>query len=60
MYPGASGDFSLYRDDGLTYDYVEGEFKITNLHWDDAVRKLSQSGPAAWSGDGVVEVIGGR
>jgi alpha-D-xyloside xylohydrolase len=62
VYPGASGDFTLYDDDGKTYAYEQGDANITHLHWDDAARKLSHAGAPAWTGSDaeVVEVIGSR
>lgn len=60
VYPGTDGDFALYSDDGVTYAYEKGDFKLTRLHWDDKAKKLTQSGPAAWSSDDVVEVVSGR
>jgi alpha-D-xyloside xylohydrolase len=57
VYSGLSGDFSLYSDDGLTYAYENGTSQITHLHWDDAAKKLTQTGTPAWSGDNIVEVI---
>ncbi|MBV9405133.1 MAG: glycoside hydrolase family 31 protein [Acidobacteriaceae bacterium] len=60
VYPGAAADFSLYQDDGRTYAYEQGEYRITKLHWDDARGKLTHSGAAAWNGsdDSVIEVVG--
>jgi alpha-D-xyloside xylohydrolase len=49
IYPGADGDFDLYRDDGNTYNYEKGQFQITHLHWSNATGKLTHSGPDAWS-----------
>lgn len=49
IYPGADTDFTLYSDDGTTYAYEKGDFKITKLHWDDAAKKLSHEGAEAWS-----------
>jgi len=49
IYPGADGDFDLYRDDGNTYNYERGQFQITHLHWSNATGKLTRSGPDAWS-----------
>jgi alpha-glucosidase (family GH31 glycosyl hydrolase) len=60
VYPGADGDFTLYNDDGLTYAYEKGDHQITNIHWNDAARKLTQTGTTAWSGDGIVEVVPAR
>ncbi len=44
VYPGADGDFELYRDDGNTYAYEHGAFELSHLHWDDATHKLSHTG----------------
>ncbi len=41
VYPGADADFTLYEDDGLTYNYEKGEYATINLHWDDAAQTLS-------------------
>jgi alpha-D-xyloside xylohydrolase len=60
VYAGASGDFTLYQDDGRTYAYEKGDSSITHLHWDDVARKLSQEGAPAWTGsdEEILEVIG--
>jgi alpha-D-xyloside xylohydrolase len=61
VYPGASGDFTLYQDDGKTYAYEKGESSITHLHWDDATQKLSHDGVSAWQGaDQEILEIAGR
>jgi alpha-D-xyloside xylohydrolase len=49
IYAGASGDFTLYQDDGKTYGYEKGESRITRLHWDDVAHKLSHEGAQAWT-----------
>jgi alpha-D-xyloside xylohydrolase len=58
VFPGSDGDFALYSDDGLTYAYEKGESQTTKIHWDDKARNLTQSGPPAWSGDSIIEVVG--
>jgi alpha-D-xyloside xylohydrolase len=40
VYAGADGHFTLYEDDGLTYDYEHGAFTRIPIHWDDAKRTL--------------------
>ena len=61
VYPGADGDFTLYSDDGRTYAYETGDFKTTQLHWDDAAGKVTHTGAQAWSGpDATVTEIVGR
>jgi alpha-D-xyloside xylohydrolase len=44
VYPGADGDFDLYRDDGTTYAYEHGDFQISHLHWSDSSAKLTHTG----------------
>ena len=60
VYAGADGDLALYSDDGLTYAYEKGDSQVTRVHWDDAAKKMTQSGAKAWSGDAIVEVVRGR
>ena len=58
MYPGADGDFNLYRDDGTTYAYEQGKFEVSKLHWDDAARRLTHTGAAVgFNGKETVEVV---
>ena len=33
---GSDGDFTLYEDEGDTYDYEKGVFATIPIHWDDA------------------------
>lgn len=59
VYPGADADFDLYQDDGNTYAYEKGDFRLTKLHWDDSARKLNREGAPAWSDpdSSIVEVV---
>ena len=41
VYPGASGDFTLYEDENDNYDYEKGQYAVIPLHWDDAAHKLT-------------------
>jgi alpha-D-xyloside xylohydrolase len=41
VYTGANGQFSLYEDDGLSYDYEKGLFSRIAITWSDATRTLS-------------------
>jgi alpha-glucosidase (family GH31 glycosyl hydrolase) len=41
VYPGADGKFTLYDDDGATFDYRRGEFTKLDLTWNDSRRTLS-------------------
>jgi alpha-glucosidase (family GH31 glycosyl hydrolase) len=41
IYPGADGAFSLYEDDGESFDYRRGDWMSVEMRWDDARRVLS-------------------
>jgi len=41
VYRGSDGVFSLYEDDGLTYDYEKGLLARIPIQWDDASRTLT-------------------
>jgi alpha-D-xyloside xylohydrolase len=60
IYPGVNADFTLYDDDGRTYAYENGVGRVTNLHWDNAARKLTHEGAAAWTvpDPQILEVVG--
>jgi alpha-glucosidase/alpha-D-xyloside xylohydrolase len=59
VYPGADADFTLFSDDGTSYDYEHGGGAISKLHWDEAKHQLTHTGAAAWkeSDDSVVQVV---
>ncbi|MEX2142395.1 MAG: TIM-barrel domain-containing protein [Pirellulales bacterium] len=41
VYSGADGFFRWYEDDGVSQEYLRGEFAWTNLKWDDVGRRLT-------------------
>jgi alpha-glucosidase/alpha-D-xyloside xylohydrolase len=41
VYPGADGSFTLYEDDGRTFDYRKGEWMGIGMAWDDRARRLT-------------------
>jgi alpha-D-xyloside xylohydrolase len=41
IYRGADADFTLYEDEGDTYDYEKGERATIPLHWNDATSTLT-------------------
>jgi len=43
IHPGADGRFQLYEDDGETFDYQRGRYRLTEMRWDDAKRRLTIS-----------------
>jgi alpha-D-xyloside xylohydrolase len=59
-YPGADADFTLFSDDGTTYNYEQGAGSVTRLHWNDGEKKLTHEGPDAWpaADNSIVQVIG--
>ncbi len=40
VYPGADGSFTMYEDDGTTFEYDKGQFVRLQLHWSDRDRRL--------------------
>jgi alpha-glucosidase/alpha-D-xyloside xylohydrolase len=40
VHPGADGAFSLYEDDGKSFDFRRGAYTRVNITWNDAQRKL--------------------
>jgi alpha-D-xyloside xylohydrolase len=60
VYSGASTEFTLYNDDGLTYGYENGDNQITTLGWNDVSGTFTHSGAKAWEGDDkkLIEVVG--
>lgn len=52
VYPGRNAEFTLYDDDGVSYDYENGTgVVVTRLVWNDKTRRLSATG-------GNVELVG--
>ena len=44
VYAGGNAVFDLYRDDGRTYRYEQGDYTVTPLCWDDARQELCVAG----------------
>jgi alpha-D-xyloside xylohydrolase len=44
VYPGRGSEFTLYDDDGVTYDYEKGQGRLTRLRWDDERGQLTAKG----------------
>ncbi|MDE3167697.1 MAG: DUF5110 domain-containing protein, partial [Acidobacteriota bacterium] len=45
VYPGADGAFSLYEDDGISFDFRNGAFQRVHVAWDDRRRRLNLRTP---------------
>lgn len=41
IYGGADGDYVLYEDDGTSQDYLEGEFSLIHMVWNDSEKTLT-------------------
>jgi alpha-D-xyloside xylohydrolase len=54
VYEGADGAFTLYEDDGLTYDYERGKWTKIPIAWNQAKRTLT-IGTREGSFDGMLE-----
>lgn len=60
VYPGANGNFTLFQDDGQTYEYEKNGGSITKLIWDETSHQLKHEGVSGWSGpdQSVVMIVG--
>ena len=41
VFRGADGEFTLYEDDGISLDYLQGRGTWTRMTWDDAATRLT-------------------
>jgi alpha-glucosidase/alpha-D-xyloside xylohydrolase len=41
IYRGANGNYTLYDDDGISLDYLQGDSVQTLIKWDDATKRLT-------------------
>ena len=41
IYAGADGDFTLYEDEGDTYNYEKGQYATISIHWNDVTHTLT-------------------
>ena len=41
VYPGADGAFTLYEDEGDSYNYEQGQYATITFRWNDATRTLT-------------------
>jgi alpha-D-xyloside xylohydrolase len=59
VYPGASGSFTVYDDDGVTNAYKSGGGRSSILRWDDAAGRLVASGklPTGQDASALVKVM---
>jgi alpha-D-xyloside xylohydrolase len=43
VFPGRDGEYTLYEDAGLNYDYEKGRFSLIQMKWDDKAGALTLS-----------------
>ncbi|MBX3563183.1 MAG: glycoside hydrolase family 31 protein [Sphingomonas sp.] len=62
VFPGASGSFTLFDDDGTSDAYKAGGGRSAVLRWDDAAQRLSVSGklPTGQDAQALLRVVPGR
>jgi hypothetical protein len=41
VYTGASGEFTMYEDDGISQDYLQNKGTWTKFSWNDGAKKLT-------------------
>lgn len=41
IYGGRDGDFQLYEDEGVNYNYERGQYATIDIHYDDAARTVT-------------------
>ena len=41
IYTGANGSYTLYDDDGISLEYLRGNYTLTHFTWDDRKNKLT-------------------
>ncbi len=60
VYPGKDGEFALYDDDGVSYDYEKGKATQARLKWDDSAGRLSVGGDSDLSrkAPSITKVVG--
>jgi len=49
IYRGADGEFTMYTDDGISLDYLQGQATWTRMSWDESAQRLTIA-PAAPQG----------
>ncbi len=41
VFPGADGDYAVYEDEGVNYNYERNAYAVTRFTWDDGRRELT-------------------
>ncbi len=54
VFAGADGQFKLYEDENVNYDYEKGEFAVIPMRWDEAKKTLT-IGPRRGRFDGMLK-----
>lgn len=57
IYPGHDGKFVMTEDDGTTYNYINGDVRLTTYTWSDATKTLSWRVEGKYTGKKVFKTI---
>ncbi|MDP4187578.1 MAG: DUF5110 domain-containing protein, partial [Bacteroidota bacterium] len=57
IYPGHDGKFVMTEDDGTTYNYINGDVRLTTYTWSDATKILSWRVEGKYTGKKVFKTI---
>jgi alpha-glucosidase len=57
IYPGKNGSFKMVEDDGVSYNYTNGDTRTTAYYWNDAAKTLSWKVSGSYSGKKVYKTI---
>ena len=55
IYPGKDADFTLFEDDGVSTDYLNGQVRRTTFVWQDKTRRLSWKTEGPYAGPDVFQ-----
>jgi alpha-glucosidase len=57
IYPGKNGSFEMVEDDGVSYNYTEGDTRTTAYYWNDRTKTLTWKVSGTYSGKNVYKTI---
>jgi len=57
IYPGKNGSFKMVEDDGVSYNYTEGDTRTTTYYWNDKTKTLTWTVTGSYSGKNIYKTI---
>lgn len=57
IYPGKNGSFKMIEDDGVSYNYTNGNTRTTAYYWNDKTKTLTWNVSGPYSGKNVYKTI---